>query len=270
MISQVEDFRAEAVELAALLETLRGDGWARTTQFKDWSVEDVVLHLYASDAMAMASLDGEAAFARLRADMLRARAGGASMIEESRRRFPDMRGTDLLRHWTDQVEALCSRLGERDPKERLPWSGPGMSLRMFATARQMETWAHGQEIYDSMGLARAPRDRLVNVATLGVRTFGWSFANRGLAAPPTAPVVRLDTPSGHPWVANEDGDGEVSGTMVEFCQVVTQVRNVGDTSLRVRGEAAAAWMRIAQCFAGPPADPPPPGTRFARQAASTF
>jgi hypothetical protein len=54
----------------------------------------------------------------------------------------------------------------------------------------------------------------------------------------------------------------VEGSASEFCQVVTQVRNVADTRLRVSGETARRWMAIAQCFAGGPETPPAPGTRF--------
>jgi hypothetical protein len=49
---------------------------------------------------------------------------------------------------------------------------------------------------------------------------------------------------------------------VEFCQVVAQTRNIEDTALRVSGEVAHEWMSLAQCFAGPPVDPPAPGSRF--------
>jgi len=54
----------------------------------------------------------------------------------------------------------------------------------------------------------------------------------------------------------------IEGSAIEFCQVVTQVRNIADTGLRVVGETAMSWMAIAQCFAGPPENPPPPGSRF--------
>jgi len=53
----------------------------------------------------------------------------------------------------------------------------------------------------------------------------------------------------------------VAGDATEFCQVVTQTRNVADTRLDVKGETAVRWMAMAQCFAGPPEDPPEPGTR---------
>jgi hypothetical protein len=44
----------------------------------------------------------------------------------------------------------------------------------------------------------------------------------------------------------------VSGSVEDFCLVVTQRRNVADTGLDVVGETATAWMQIAQAFAGPP------------------
>ena len=43
--------------------------------------------------------------------------------------------------------------------------------------------------------------------------------------------------------------------------MVTQVRNIADTSLDVAGPVAAEWMGMAQCFAGGPETPPAPGTR---------
>ena len=133
---------------------------------------------------------------------------------------------------------------------------------MFTTARTMETWAHGQEVYDLVGATRTHTDRIKHVATIGVKTFGWTFANRGLPAPGPPPWVRLVAPSGAIWEWNEPSETDfVRGDAVEFCQVVTQVRNVADTALEVKGPVATQWMAIAQCFAGGPADPPAPGTR---------
>jgi uncharacterized protein (TIGR03084 family) len=127
----------------------------------------------------------------------------------------------------------------------------------------METWAHGQAIYDLLGQERSVGDRIKNVAVIGINTFGWTFTNRGLPVPEKRPSVRLTAPSGATWEWNQPDEGNViEGSAVEFCQVVTQTRNIADTSLKVMGESASAWMSIAQCFAGPPENPPPPGTRY--------
>ena len=98
---------------------------------------------------------------------------------------------------------------------------------------------------------------------MGVNTFGWTFRNRGWEVPAEPPYLRLTAPSGDVWEWNDAGSADrIEGRAVEFCQVVTQVRNIADTGLKTSGEAARRWMSVAQCFAGPPEDPPPPGSRF--------
>lgn len=172
-----------------------------------------------------------------------------------------------MNKWHDFYSAMTRRFLIADPKSRVPWAGPTMSVRSSITARLMETWAHGQAIYDLLGETRNETDRIKNIAVLGINTFNWTFANRRMAVPPTIPNVRLIAPSGAVWKWGEENPANcVDGRAVEFCQVVTQVRNVADTSLQVIGPTAGAWMSIAQCFAGPPEDPPPPGTRFTQRA----
>ncbi len=143
-----------------------------------------------------------------------------------------------------------------------------MSVRSSITARLMETWAHGQEVYDMLGVERVDTDRIKNIATLGVNTFGWTFANRRLEVPSPVPHVRLTAPSGAIWEWNEGVTSDrVEGSATEFCQVVTQVRSLADTKLQVTGDVATRWMSIAQCFAGPVSDPPAPGSRFRKRPA---
>jgi uncharacterized protein (TIGR03084 family) len=126
----------------------------------------------------------------------------------------------------------------------------------------METWAHGQEIHDRVGATRTFNDRIKNIATIGVKTFGWTFVNRKQDPPGPPPHVRLEAPSGEIWEWHEPSDSEfVRGTAVDFCHVVTQGRNVADTALEVVGPVATEWMSIAQCFAGGPVDPPAAGSR---------
>ena len=114
------------------------------------------------------------------------------------------------------------------------------------------------------GRKRVNTHRLKNIAVIGVKTYGWTFANRKLEPPGPAPYVRLAAPDGDIWEFNEPNtDNLVSGDAAEFCHVVTQGRNIADVNLEVVGEPAEQWMAIAQCFAGPPEDPPAPGSRTA-------
>ena len=262
MLQQAIDLRDEADDLYRLLESLDEADWARPTQFKAWTVNDVVQHLHDSDLLAAASARDPEEYSRMRAVILARRETGLTRVEETRDRLGHLTGRRLLTAWRQTLDALCDQLQDRDPKERLRWAGPDMSVRSFATARQMETWAHGQEIYDLKGITRTNSDRIRNIAVLGVNTFGWTFANRGEPIPSDVPYVELIAPSGTTWTWGEPSDTNlVSGEAIAFCQVVTQVRNVVDTNLHVAGETAERWMRLAQCFAGPPEDPPAPGTR---------
>jgi uncharacterized protein (TIGR03084 family) len=262
MLPQATDFRDEADALHALLLTLSDTDWDRPTLFKQWTINDIVQHLHDGDLMAAASVAGPAEFAAFRAERQVLLDRGLTRVQAARQRLGDLTGRRLLDRWHAQMAALCAALSAMPPDTRLKWAGPDMGVRMFTTARQMETWAHGQAIYDLLGKAREPTDRLRNIAEIGVRTYGWTFANRQQPVPGPAPFVRLTAPSGEVWQWNEPtADNAVEGDALAFCQVVTQVRNVADTVLTVRGEPARVWMSLAQCFAGPPEDPPAPGSR---------
>jgi uncharacterized protein (TIGR03084 family) len=122
----------------------------------------------------------------------------------------------------------------------------------------METWAHGQDVVDALGLHRPPTARLRHIAHLGVATRGFAFTNRGLGVP-SEPRVTLSTPAGEAWTwGPEAADEWVTGPALDFCLVVTQRRHLDDMALVVHGDGARRWMAIAQCFAGPPTDGPPP------------
>ena len=94
-----------------------------------------------------------------------------------------------------------------------------------------------------------------------------SLFNLSALKPPVGvllPYVRLVSPEGDTWEFNDPSDENcITGEAVEFCHVVTQGRNIADVNLKVVGEPARLWMNIAQCFAGPPEDPPAPGSRTA-------
>jgi uncharacterized protein (TIGR03084 family) len=264
MLPQAADFRAEADALNEMLLTLPDSDWWRPTLFKQWTVNDIVQHLHDGDLMALASIAGPETFGKFRAERQTLIDRGMTRVEAARERLGDLTGARLRETWHARMANLCDQLSAMPPETRLKWAGPDMGVRMFTTARQMETWAHGQAIYDLRGVTRVPTDRLRNIAEIGVRTYGWTFANRGRPVPGPAPYVRLIAPSGTIWEWNDRSpDNAVEGEALPFCQVVTQTRNIADTDLKVTGEPARTWMSLAQCFAGPPEDPPTPGRRRA-------
>ena len=252
MNQQVNDLREEGTELFSFLDTLKDDQWRLPTPFKGRTVNWVVQHLHDADRWAVHSVTDPDGFCEWRDGLDAAIPTNPEPLE----------GRPLLDRWRSYFTQLCDALDTADPALRAPWFGPDMGIAMMATARQMETWAHGRDIYDLLRVQRRNSDRIRNVCHIGVRTFGWTFVNRGLETPSLTPYVRLESPSGAVWEWNDPSESDfVSGSAVEFAHVVTQGRNIAETDLNVVGDAATSWMAIAQCFAGPPEDPPPVGHR---------
>jgi len=265
MLEQAEDFLAESEALHALVETLTDTDMQRQTEFKDWTIDNVIRHLHVWNYAADLSLTDGERFEDFYRQVGASVSGGLTAFED--RWLDGLSGPALVRTWRDFYREMADRFGAADPSMRVRWAGPSMSVRSSITARLMETWAHGQEVFDELGVNRVNEDRIRNIVVLGNNTYGWTYAVREAPAPSPVPHLVLTAPSGEIWTYNDPSDDErIEGRAEEFAQVVTQVRNIVDTSLEVTGPNATDWMSKAQCFAGPPETPPPPGARRMRAA----
>jgi uncharacterized protein (TIGR03084 family) len=127
-----------------------------------------------------------------------------------------------------------------------------MAARSFATARLMETWAHGQDVVDALKASRPATARLRHIAHIGVRARPYAYAVNGKTLPAGDVRVELDGPGGERWTwGDESSSDRITGDALDFCLLVTQRRHRDDTALRVVGPAAQEWAAIAQAFAGP-------------------
>ncbi len=259
-MQQAQDFLDECEALAAALADLPEADWGRATQFKGWTVNDVLVHLYFWNRAADLSLTDPDAFdAQIGMALPEMMKTGMRKVENA---AIAERGRALYDAWRAQYRDMAARWAGVDPKTRVKWAGPEMSARSSITARQMETWAHGQEIFDLLGIARQEADRIRNIVVLGVNTFAWSHKVQGLDVPDRIPRLCLTAPSGAVWdYGDADSPDRIEGPAVAFAQVVTQTRNIADTALQVTGPVAHRWMETAQCFAGGRETPPAPGTR---------
>lgn len=262
-MQQATDFLSEAHSIAQILDPLHDQDFARATQFKGWTVNDILQHLHFFDRLAGLSVTDPSEFDTVYAALNAPRAAGMSLTQATDQMLDGLKGRALFAAWQHGTEDLAGVFAKTDPKARVKWVGPGMSARSSITARLMETWSHAQAIYDMLGLRRVNADRIANIARLGVNTFGWTFHNRGETVPEAMPALHLTAPSGALWIYGEANKSDtITGLAEEFCMVVTQTRNIRDTALKVDGPVASRWMEQAQCFAGPPRNPPPPGARY--------
>jgi uncharacterized protein (TIGR03084 family) len=271
MKEQATAFLEETEALYALLKTLPESAWSRPTLFKGWTINDVMAHLHSGNVSADLSLHDREAYNKMKADRARqAEELGLDNRAITHVWLNHVQGKALLEMWHQLCQKLARDFEVADPKKRVPWAGRDMSARSSISARLMEHWAHGQEIYDLLGMDRVSTDRIRNIAVLCVNTFGWTFNNRKMTPPPVRPRVRLTAPSGEVWEwepePNEVTSELIEGSAEQFCQVCAQTRNIADTQLKVTGDAARQWMSLAQCFAGPPRQPPAQGARY-KQAA---
>jgi len=263
-MDQADDFFRECQAVEALVEPLSETDYARNTGFKSWTINQILRHLHVWNHAAQLSLTDEAGFRAWMDDATQS-IGGGSMPDFEKNWLDGASGGSLFDTWRETYPAVAASFAEADPSQRVPWVGPSMSARSSITARLMETWAHSQAIYDELGIERVSGDHIRNIVVLGFNTYGWTFANRRMEIPEPRPQLVLTAPSGEIWTYGEDaGDERIEGAAEQFCQVVTQTRNIADTELVVSGSNAREWMRIAQCFAGPPNDPPKPGERRVR------
>jgi len=244
----ITDLAAERAELVSFLADQPAEAWQAATPAEGWTVHDQVAHLAHFDEVTRTCIADPVSFERFRDGL----ADLQTYVDGVGARFAHLGQEAMLAWWTEAGDALLVAAAEADPAHRVPWFGPAMSLASKLTARVMETWAHGQDVYDALGARREPSMRLRNVARIGVLAFPNSFRTNGLEVPAAPVHVDLEAPDGSRWSWGDAAAADVvRGPAEHFCLVVTQRRHVADVGLEVLGSVAARWMEVAQAFAGP-------------------
>jgi uncharacterized protein (TIGR03084 family) len=250
------DLAAESDDLTGLLTPLAPADWTRPTPAAGWTIADQVTHLaYFDDVTLLSITDPD----RFRAEAKALTADGDDFPDRVAAGHRHLTGAEVLAWFGTTRPRLLDGYRSCDPATRLPWFGPGMGVASSATARIMETWAHGQDIADTLGVVRPATARLRHVAHIGIgaRPYSYLVNHRPL---PTEPIrVELAAPDGGTWTwGPADAADRVTGSALDFCLAVTQRRHRSDTGLVITGPAATQWMAIAQSFAGPAGPGRPP------------
>jgi uncharacterized protein (TIGR03084 family) len=246
------DLAAEGDRLEALVADLPDDTWRTPTPAAGWDVATQVAHLAWTDEAAVAAATDKTRWDALVTELLTDLEHG---VDTAALTGATARPADLLARWRTARGDLSAALRAVPAGEKLPWFGPPMSATSMATARFMETWAHGLDVRAALGVEPEITDRIRHVAHLGVRTRNFAFSVHGLEQPAEEFRVALTAPSGDLWAwGPDDATQTVTGAAYDFCLLATQRINRADTSLVATGRDANTWLSIAQCFAGPPGE----------------
>ena len=244
----IDDLAAEHDALDALVGDLPETQWLTPTPAEGWDVRDSLSHLHYFDLTATQALTDPEAFGVHVEQVLSA---GGMLDAADTRLGRELGSLALLAAWREGRTCLIEAMRAQDPSHRVPWYGPAMSLKSFVTARLMETWAHGVDICDALGLPVIVSDRLRSVCHISIGARAYSFFVNGAHDPGDPIRCELTSPSGELWSwGPEDAANRVTGAALDLALVVTQRRHLEDTQLVVTGPTAAAWMAIAQSFAG--------------------
>ena len=250
-----EDLDAAVEDLAAEGDFLDGVVTGHAADFEmptaspGWTIGHQIGHLIWTDRVSALACRDRAGFAR------QAEAFGADperTIHAGAVREASGPVADVLAAWRAGRTELIQALRVVPAGHRIPWFGPSMSPAAMASVRIMETWAHGLDITDVLGLAPSATARLWHIADLGAQTRDFAFSLHGLRSPSAPFRLELVAPSGEVWCWGPPGAADrITGSALDFCLLVTQRRHRVDLELATTAGAAASWLPIAQVFAGP-------------------
>jgi uncharacterized protein (TIGR03084 family) len=252
------DLHEESDDLDRRVSALPTEVWKKETPAPGWTIAHQIAHLAWTDEVSLlAVLDPE----RFVAVLGEAAADPGGFVESTAQAGVEKTPGELLIRWRAGRAALAVAVAEVPDGVRLPWFGTQMSAAAMATGRLMETWAHGQDVADALGVRREPTGRLKHIARLAVRTRDWAFGVRNMDPPAEEFRVELGAPDGEEiWTwGPPDAANRVAGPALDFCLLATQRRHRGDLAVVATGELADAWLDIAQAFAGPPGQGRVPG-----------
>jgi uncharacterized protein (TIGR03084 family) len=229
------DLRDEHDALDTLVAAHDAAEWRTATPAAGWSVADTIEHLWRSELAATASV-------RERRDPL---AGDPEP-------YDGLGPPELLDAWRNARTATLAAFADVDDRDRVPWGGREMAARSLATARLMETWAHGLDCFAAFGVAAVDTARLRHVAWLGWKTLPNAFALAQVTPMKPPEMLRVDVFSPDDRDTWSYGPSEapdrVVGTAGDWCRLVTHRLRARPSHLVALGPFAEQSVGVARAF----------------------
>jgi uncharacterized protein (TIGR03083 family) len=238
----------------SLLQSLTPAQW-RERVVHDWTVQDLVAHLTATDELLVGQLGAaDAATPEDPAELdggLPARRSAAA-IDQQRGRPPGHTRAE----WRAQADRLLrdARSGAPSALDRQVRLAdprlPRQPLRTALVQRLFETWVHTDDVRRVVGDPPAPPEErhIALIVGFGARLLPAALRLAGADRPPRSARLVLVGPGGGDWTispavqAAPAGPPDATVTMeaVEFCYLLGNRRDPGSVPHRVEGDPAVA------------------------------
>lgn len=241
----LSDLVAEQQSLDQFLQRVAIRDWDRATPAAGWSIRDTVSHLATFEEYAFNAL-AEGGSRQVEADQYPT---DEAFTEAGILPGREMRAQDVIEWWRGSRAKVIEELSRSAPDTRVPWFKSDMSAKTFATTRLMETWAHGLDVYSSLGEECEDTIRLRHIAWLGWKSLPYAFE---LAGKEYSKPVRIEVlgPQWSKWVFGpEDTDQVIKGQAGEWCRVAVRRMDASDAdSLKAQGDVAETALLVARAY----------------------
>lgn len=239
----LSDLVAEQQYLDQFLQRISLKDWDRPTPSKGWSIRDTISHLADSEEQAASVLSGGADLDPYRSDP-----DLDGLRQKAVLRGRKMRPQDVIEWWRGGRAKVVEPLSHMDPTTRLEWVIGSVSGRTLATARLMETWAHGLDIHAALGAEVEDTARIRHVCWLGWRTLPYACKLAGHDY--TSPIrVEVMGPGYAKWVYGPaDCDNLIKGAAGEFARLAVRRVPLSATNLKVTGESAQIAAQVIRAY----------------------
>ncbi|WP_214410495.1 TIGR03084 family metal-binding protein [Sphaerisporangium fuscum] len=240
---------AEGEELDRLVAGLEPAQWELATPAPGWTIHDQIAHLTFIFRLAGTAASDAEAFAAMVAG---AENDFNGAVNAALAAYDGDSPEVLLGKWRAERAKVVEALAAVPAGQTVPWLVNPLPPIVLACAGIMEQFAHGQDIFDAVGVGREVTDRIKHLVVFAVLTRDFGYLARGLTPPATEFRFELTAPSGELWAYGpEDSPQKVSGPAADFCLLVTRRRHRDDLAVVATGEEADHWLDIAQCYRGP-------------------
>ena len=117
-LQQAYDFLDESNAVYELLSSLSDENFNEPTQFKEWTINDVIGHLHVWNYAADISLSDGDEWVNFSNNALKALGSGSSMNQFERTITNNIKGRELLEVWRKYFTDMTDRFASADPKKR--------------------------------------------------------------------------------------------------------------------------------------------------------